>query len=262
MNWRNQSSTPHLVQVSLAAAVVLCAAVALTACSGISRPSVPDWVPMLGGERETADPSGQAQDPAAADQPQADAPAESTTASLTSAGSDTIDLASSDPLLPPRQGGLQPGATMRVAVYEGLRSTSRVLNTTLTVDPEGQVTDRRLGDVSVAGMSPDEALGVIETALRLNRPSAQATTTHLLQLNGIPVVQVRGAVVREDFLPRGDGLTLGEALQRSGGFGPGANPGKVYVIRRGRRELLYLSDEATMGFRLNEGDIVSVPWAL
>lgn len=262
MNWRNPWPTSGLVQTVLGTSALLCLAIALTACSGISRPSVPGWMPVIGGERESestdeTEASVPDSEPAAPEQP-TPPPVEASQTSV----SDTGDVAPSDPLLPARQGGLQPGATLRVAVYEGLRSTSRVLNTTLTVDPQGQVSDRRLGEVTVAGKDPGTALGAIETALRLNRPSAQATTTHLMQLNGVPVVQVRGAVVREDFLPRGDGLTLGEALQQSGGFGPGANPGKVYVIRRGRRQLLYLSDEATMTYRLNEGDILSVPWAL
>lgn len=225
---------------------------ALTGCSGIKAPSVPkvpSWVPVIGSE-----PSEPEFDPRTQTVP---------TETTDRVEIPAVEQADERPVPPQFTKGLQPGSTLRVAIFEGLRSTSRVFNASLTIDEQGMVTHRQLGSVLIAGMEIDEALNAIESAYRLTgRPSAQATTTHLFDIDGSGVVQIRGAVQRAGFIPHSGGITLGEALQQGGGFGSGANPGKLYVIRRGLRQLLYLSDEATLGYRLNEGDIVSVPWAL
>jgi protein involved in polysaccharide export with SLBB domain len=250
MHRRPQPRSTPLRSLSLTLLIVGLIGFATAGCSGIKTPGmpkVPTWVPVIGSDEAEIDPRTQVVpiDPESSEPIEfSQQPVESTNA-------------------PVFTGGLQPGSTLRVAIYEGLRSTSRVFNAALTIDQAGEVNHRQLGNVRIAGLETQTALDAIETAYRLTgRPSAQTSTTHLFELDGSGVVQIKGAVVRESFLPHSGGTTLGEALQKSGGFSTGANPGKIYVIRRGFRQLLYLSNENTLSYVLNEGDIVSVPWAL
>jgi protein involved in polysaccharide export with SLBB domain len=125
------------------------------------------------------------------------------------------------------------GHTLRLHIYEGARSTRRIYNGVVMVDPEGLLDFHETGKASVGGSDLIKAAESIATTFRVGMRLTRPVTVHILSVEDVPLVAVRGDVVHERYLPAWEGMTVAQAVAQAGGRKPGSNNRGVYLVREG-----------------------------
>ncbi|SKB07708.1 hypothetical protein SAMN02745166_04765 [Prosthecobacter debontii] len=163
-----------------------------------------------------------------------------------------------DPQMPfNARGTLGYGHSLRVHVYEGTRSTKRVYNGVVMVDAKGVVDfGDKIGRTQIGGAQLPKAVEAIaatfRVGLRLNRP----LTVHILSVEDVPVVSITGDVIKDEFIPAWDGMTIQQAVTVAGGRKLGSTNRGVYVIREGNRRFYSSLEAATEKTEPEPGDII------
>jgi polysaccharide biosynthesis/export protein len=131
------------------------------------------------------------------------------------------------------------------------------------VDAAGRITLDMIGQIEVAGQTPDQIAETLRTRLKeyLKQPVVTVAMVTPLQQD----VLVTGAVLRPNpvRLRPGDGLL--EALAAVGGLGPNADAAHATLVRRGQAQPLplnidlLLKGDLSKNTPLSDGDIIQVP---
>jgi len=143
---------------------------------------------------------------------------------------------------------------------------NRDLNTQVTVRPDGNITFPLLGDVYVAGMTPEEISKMLDEQLSAYIRDVQTTVT-VTGFNS-KKVYVFGEVYKQGPQPFTGDMTLVESVANAGGITLRSAPGSVRLVR-GDIEApkvfkINLKDITRRGqqfsdLQLKDGDIVYVP---
>lgn len=157
---------------------------------------------------------------------------------------------------------LQPGDLLSVTVYEEAELSREVL-----VRPDGGISFPLIGDMAVAGLSPDDVRGALETRLAEFIPGASVTVA-VMQINGNQVFVV-GKVNRPGAFPIYRPLDVMQALALAGGTAQFAELDDIRILRRdanGRQRVLeFKYSDVVRGRNLEQnlllmsGDTIVVP---
>lgn len=170
---------------------------------------------------------------------------------------DSDKAAEDDPKMPfNARGTLGYGHTLRVHVYEGSRSAKRIYNGVVMVDSTGTVNfGESIGSAKIGGASLPQAVEAIAATFRIGMRLHRPVTIHIVSVEDVPVVSVAGDVVKEEFIPAWEDMTLQQAVATAGGRKPNSTNRGVYVIREGNRRY-YSSLEAADRNEPEPGDII------
>jgi polysaccharide export outer membrane protein len=129
------------------------------------------------------------------------------------AGCGSLPAPPIDPEPPPFEFRLGPGDRISVTVWG-----EKELQQELELGPDGAVAFPLIGDVDLAGLTPDEAR--IELAKRLRASYVDPVVSVALKEMRSHVIHVAGEVERPGSVPYVRGATVLGALQAAGGFKP------------------------------------------
>lgn len=157
---------------------------------------------------------------------------------------------------------LQPGDLLSVTVYEEAELSRDVL-----VRPDGGISFPLIGDLAVAGLSPDDVRAELETQLAEFIPGASVTVA-VMQINGNQVFVV-GKVNRPGAFPIYRPLDVMQALALAGGTAQFAELDDIRILRRdangSQRVLEFKYSDVIRGRNLDQnlllvsGDTIVVP---
>lgn len=163
-----------------------------------------------------------------------------------------------DPQMPfNSRGTLGYGHTLRVHVYEGTRSTKRIYNGVVMVDTQGIVDfGDDIGKAQIGGAQLPKAVETIaatfRVGMRLNRP----ISVHILSVEDVSVVSITGDVIKDEFIPAWDGMTIQQAVTVAGGRKLNSTNRGVYLIREGNRRFFSSLEAASEKTEPEPGDII------
>lgn len=161
-----------------------------------------------------------------------------------------------DPKMPfNARGTLGYGHTLRVHVYEGARSGKRIYNGVVMVDEKGIADFGDQGSARVGGSSLPQAAEAIAAAFRVSQRLARPVTVHILSVEDLPVVAITGDILKDEYIPAWEGMTIKQAVTVAGGRKIGSTNHGVYVIREGTRRY-YSSLDAADRDEPEPGDII------
>lgn len=152
-------------------------------------------------------------------------------------------------------GKLQPGHTLDISVYEGLRSPGRLYHGRPVVDANGLLDLGKVGKSKVGGLTALEAERKIEAAFRTQAGGA-VVQVHISSIEDVPTVTVTGAVRQPAVIQWFDGATVDSVLPYVGGHDPRSGGRAVYVTHKGVRKF-YANAHSGDAITLHAGDIVS-----
>ena len=144
------------------------------------------------------------------------------------------------------------------------------LSVTVPVRPDGKISAPLVGDLLVAGFTPEEVSNFIEVRLRkyVRTPNVVVIMTNLGSTQYLSRVRVTGAVENNVSLNHQQGMTLLDAILAAGGPNEFAKSADTKVFRRidGETVLIPINLESLLkGGNLNEniilkpGDTITVP---
>lgn len=144
------------------------------------------------------------------------------------------------------------------------------LSVTVPVRPDGKISAPLVGDILVAGSTPEEVAGDVELLLRtyIKTPKVAVIMTSLDSTRYLSRVRVTGAVIRNVSLNHYQGMTVLDAVLEAGGVNDFANPAKTRIFRRDGEETIMIPinlQQLMEGGNLNHnvvlkpGDTVTVP---
>lgn len=131
-----------------------------------------------------------------------------------------------NPLPTPDAYVIQVGDELAVKFY-----TNPELNEDVKVRPDGKISLQLIDDVQAAGLSPAQLDA--EVTKRYTGELADPNVSIILRKTGGNRIYVSGEVGKQGIVPLVGGLTLYQAIQRSGGFLETAHRRQVIVIRKG-----------------------------
>lgn len=165
-----------------------------------------------------------------------------------------------------------------VSVYQiGIGDTLRIdvwknpdLSVTVPVRPDGKISAPLIGDLLVAGSTPELVAADIELKLRqyIKTPKVAVIMTSLDSTRYLSRVRVTGAVTTNVSLPHYQGMTVLDAVLEAGGLNDFANASDAKVFRREGRETVMIpidlknileGGNLKENIILNPGDTVTVP---
>jgi polysaccharide export outer membrane protein len=125
-------------------------------------------------------------------------------------------------------------------------------NQSLSVQPDGFVSLRDIGDVHVEGLTVPQLSGVLEQKYSsiLNRP----VITVVLKDFEKPHIMVGGEVARPGRFDLRSDITVSEAVQLAGGFTPSAKHSQVYLFRKASSEWMEVK-KIDVKAMLSKGDL-------
>ncbi|MCX6855332.1 MAG: hypothetical protein NTV80_10555 [Verrucomicrobia bacterium] len=171
---------------------------------------------------------------------------------------DRDKAASDDPQVPfNARGVLGFGHTLRIHVYEGSRSPDRIYNQVVMVDTSGVVDFGQIGSAKVGGGTLPQAVKAIATAFRIGMRLTRPVTVHIISVEDTPVVSINGDVIKDEFIPAWDDMTIKQAVTVAGGRKLGSTHHGVYLIREGVRRYFSTLDEADRD-EPEPGDIIEL----
>lgn len=147
------------------------------------------------------------------------------------------------------------GHTLRLHVYEGSRSTKRIYNGVVMVDEKGILTLPGIGSARVGGLDLPKAAEAIATTFRVSLRISRAVTVHILSVEDLPLVAITGDVIKDEYIPAWDKMTVKQAVIVAGGRKLGSTNRGVYLIREGHSRY-FPSLEAADKTEPNPGDII------
>ncbi len=144
------------------------------------------------------------------------------------------------------------------------------LSVTVPVRPDGKISAPLVGDLLVAGFTPEEVSNFIEVRLRkyVRTPNVVVIMTNLGSTQYLSRVRVTGAVVNNVSLNHQQGMTLLDAILAAGGPNEFAKSADTRVFRRIDNETVLIPinlESLLKGGNLNEniilkpGDTITVP---
>jgi len=144
------------------------------------------------------------------------------------------------------------------------------LSVTVPVRPDGKISAPLVGDLLVAGFTPEEVSNFIEVRLRkyVRTPNVVVIMTNLGSTQYLSRVRVTGAVVTNVSLNHQQGMTLLDAILAAGGPNEFANSSKTKVFRRIDNETVLIpvdlesllkGGNLTANIVLTPGDTITVP---
>ena len=148
---------------------------------------------------------------------------------------------------------LGPGYTLEITAYAGQRSPKKFYSGTVMVDDEGAVDLGRYGRTKLAGLDATQAVAALEGTFRKMR-SESLITVHVKSIEGVPLLQVNGAVVHPGMVLFLEGANTFNILPLVGGRKASAKGTAVFVTRDGVRRF---QRDFEFSPRLQAGDIVT-----
>lgn len=145
------------------------------------------------------------------------------------------------------------------------------LSVTVPVRPDGRISVPLVGDVVVAGRTPDEVAADIKGKLAtyVREPQVSIILTELRSHEYLSRVRVTGAVRTPVSVPFRPGMTVLDAVLAAGGVTEFASADNTKLFRRGRGEALETlpikldrlmkKGDIQNNLALQPGDIVTVP---
>ncbi len=157
------------------------------------------------------------------------------------------------------------GDTLRINVWK-----NPDLSVTVPVRPDGKISAPLIGDMLVAGFTPEEVSGHIEIKLRefIRTPNVVVIMTNLGSTQYLSRVRVTGAVNRNVSLNHQQGMTLLDAILAAGGPNEFANSSETKLFRRIQDETvlipinlesILIQGNLTENIILKPGDTITVP---
>jgi polysaccharide export outer membrane protein len=157
------------------------------------------------------------------------------------------------------------GDTIKISVWK-----NPDLSVTVPVRPDGKISAPLVGDMLVAGFTPEEVSTFIEIKLRefIRTPNVVVIMTNLGSTQYLSRVRVTGAVRTNVSLNHQQGMTLLDAILAAGGPNEFAKPSKTKVFRRINNEtvLIPVDLESLLNLGnlveniiLKPGDTITVP---
>ncbi|HCN77731.1 MAG TPA: hypothetical protein DIT13_11130 [Verrucomicrobiales bacterium] len=147
------------------------------------------------------------------------------------------------------------GHTLRLHVYEGSRSTKRIYNGVVMVDEKGVVAFPGVGSARVGGLELPKAAEAVATAFRVGLRISRAVTVHILSVEDLPLVAITGDVIKDEYIPAWEKMTVKQAVTVAGGRRLGSANRGVYLIREGHSRY-FPSLEAADRAEPEPGDII------
>ena len=168
---------------------------------------------------------------------------------------------------------LQIVNTYRIGIGDNLRIEvwkNPDLSVSVPVRPDGKISAPLIGDMPVAGSTPEEVSNDITIKLRKYIKSPQVTVimTALDSTRYLSRVRVTGAVSNNVSLEHQQGMTVLDAILEAGGVNEFANPSETKVFRRIDGETILIPIELDQilesgnlleNIILKPGDTVTVP---
>jgi len=144
------------------------------------------------------------------------------------------------------------------------------LSVTVPVRPDGKISAPLVGDLLVAGFTPEEVSNFIEVRLRkyVRTPKVVVIMTNLSSTQYLSRVRVTGAVANNVSLDHQQGMTLLDAILAAGGPNEFADSTETRVFRRIDNETVFIPidlESLLKGGNLNQniilkpGDTITVP---
>lgn len=114
-----------------------------------------------------------------------------------------------------------------------------------TVRPDGKISLPLVGELQVAGLTPEELSGAVGKSLTryINRPEVSVAVQ---QVNSRKYY-IQGEVQRPGAYPLVVPTTVLEALVNAGGFREFANTKKIVILRGGKKRLMFNYRDVTKG---------------
>ena len=157
------------------------------------------------------------------------------------------------------------GDTLRIDVWK-----NPDLSVTIPVRPDGKISAPLIGDMPVAGSTPEIVAGDIELKLRkyIKTPQVTVIMTSLDSTRYLTRVRVTGAVMNNVSLEHQQGMTVLDAILEAGGINEFADAAETKVFRRVDGETILIpiqldkileSGNLIENIILKPGDTVTVP---
>lgn len=157
------------------------------------------------------------------------------------------------------------GDTLRIDVWK-----NPDLSVTVPVRPDGKISAPLIGDLLVAGSTPELVAADIELKLRryIKTPKVAVIMTSLESTRYLSRVRVTGAVTTNVSLPHYQGMTLLDAILEAGGVNEFAAAKETKVFRREGNETILIpinlkgildSGNLRENIVLKPGDTITVP---
>jgi protein involved in polysaccharide export with SLBB domain len=171
---------------------------------------------------------------------------------------DSDKAAEDDPKMPfNSRGTLGYGHSMRVDVYEGARAAKRIYKGVIMVDHEGVLDFGDVGRARVGGATLPQAVEAIAATFRVGGRITRPITVHIVSVEDVPVVSITGDVIKDEFIPAWDNMTVAQAIRVAGGRKLGSTAHGVYLTREGNRRY-FTSLEAADREEPEPGDIITL----
>lgn len=139
-----------------------------------------------------------------------------------------------DPKMPfNSRGTLGYGHTLRLRVYQGTRSASKIYDNVVMIDTQGMVDLGAFGKAKVGGLSLPGAVNAIGALFRIGGKTSRPITVHIISVEDTPVVFITGDVIKDEFIPAWEGMTIKQAVTVAGGRRLGSTAHGVYLTRDG-----------------------------
>jgi len=170
---------------------------------------------------------------------------------------DSDKATADDPQIPfNSRGTLGYGHTLRLHVYEGSRSAKRIYNGVAMIDAKGVIDfGGEIGSARIGGATLPQAVEAISATFRVGLRLTRPVTVHILSVEDVPLVSITGDVIKDEFIPAWEDMTIKQAVTVAGGRKLGSTNRGVYVIREGNRRY-YSSLEAADQDEPEPGDII------
>ena len=153
---------------------------------------------------------------------------------------------------------LAPGHTLRLEVYEGSRSPTRVYRGIAVIDAEGNLPLADLGTARVGGKHLPQAVDAIGAIFRVAGQTTRPVTVHLISVENMPLIGVKGDVQAPEYIPAFEDVTIKQAVVVSGGRRLNSTARGVYVGRSGERRFFTTIEAADDDWRLRAGDLITL----
>jgi protein involved in polysaccharide export with SLBB domain len=171
---------------------------------------------------------------------------------------DSDSAAVDDPKVPfNSRGTLGYGHTLRLDIYEGARNTKRIYKGVVMIDEKGVLDFGEVGTTRVGGSTLPQAVESIAAIFRVGGRITRPITVHILSVEDVPVVSITGDVLKDEFIPAWEDMTVDQAVRVAGGRKLESENRGVYLTRAGNRRY-FPSLEAANREEPEPGDIITL----
>ena len=153
---------------------------------------------------------------------------------------------------------LAPGHTLRLEVYEGTRSPSRVYRGISVVDAGGNLALADVGTARVGGKHLPQAVEAIRAIFRVAGKTTRPVTVHLISVENTPLIGINGDVQAPEYIPAFEDVTVKTAIVVTGGRRLGSTTRGVYIGRSGERRFYTTMEAANEDWNLRAGDLITL----